>query len=45
MMHEADAVVVVSHQEAVILDLCNRAILFDKGQELDRGSPEAILKT
>jgi len=45
MMHEADAVVVVSHQEAVILELCNRAILFDKGQELDRGYPEAILKT
>ena len=45
MMDEADAVIVVSHQDNTILELCNTAILLEKGQPLDRGNPEDILQT
>ena len=45
MMHEADAVVVVSHQESTIVELCNRAILLEKGQTMEAGNPSDILET
>lgn len=45
MMDEADAVIVVSHQDSTILELCNTAVLLERGSSLGKGDPADILKT